>query len=399
MDKNSVFQILSYSFGAIGVVISALIGFYAHRQKLELEKEKENHRQLEEFAKSKLEDVDKLVEKFHSFHGLKSLAEFFKDKKPEEINNIFEKLFDAVEHIKSDAQRQESLARLIAGALLDEPTLRIHANIEDNHLLVGRFRENRDSKIFLRKHFSKFSDVQRVIATHNSIFIESGSTLSYVLLAIIDNYETLRPDRKERPLQICTNNIIVYILLLFVKHINPLLLKGDPTNVYGATFGKEHANDECDESAVIAFLKQNKVTALFTTASFLDIKYGPHVGSATNHKIKRILFQYAHDHNCENFFVIAAEKVNNDVETKKQLKPECKLIFDPDGTFVHAAKLPNEPVMQKWERFMSRQTNFLVFGSDKLKLPYYRQFFGETHQDGKLVLVKGGSRQAGSRPG
>jgi len=170
----------------------------------------------------------------------------------------------------------------------------------------------------------------------------------------------MRRDCEKRPLRVCTNNIIVYVLLLFAKHVEPVLLPGDPSNSYGATFGRLHRNDACDSKAVMEFLKQNNVKALFTTASFLDLQYGPHVGTEPNHQIKRTLNEYAAKNGCAHFFVIAAEKITNDV-TDKKLATTCKLIFDDTGN--HENPQAKEKARNGWHDFMSNEKNFIITGS------------------------------------
>ena len=67
--------------------------------------------------------------------------------------------------------------------------------------------------------------------------------------SLVDALRELRPDCESRPLKVCTNNIIVYMLLIFEPHFRPVLLPGDPSNPY-ATFGKPDSNDTCDPVAV-----------------------------------------------------------------------------------------------------------------------------------------------------
>ena len=98
----------------------------------------------------------------------------------------------------------------------------------------------------------------------------------------------------------------------------------------GCRLGRGIDNQQIEEG-VIKFLSDNQVTALFTTASFLDIQYGPHISSPKNHVMKRILNDYADKHKCSNVMVIAAEKINSDV-TEQKIGGKCILIFDSTQT-------------------------------------------------------------------
>jgi len=203
--------------------------------------------------------------------------------------------------------------------------------------------------------------IQHVLASEDSIFVESGSTLAYCMLSVIDNREKYRPGG--RPLKVCTNNVAVYMMLLFGKGFDPVLLPGKPDNPYAATFG-DITEEGGHGNLIPTFLRDNGVKVLFTTASYLDIDYGPHVSSVQNHTMKRILNEYASSSpDRTNVFVIVAEKVNRDV-AEKSIDPKCKLIFDPHRTENVAGKQQVlSDVAREWRAHLRKPTNYIIAGS------------------------------------
>jgi len=329
--------------------------------------------------------------------GIKDFLKLFEGRQPEKFAAILDQGFSALNQLSAIEARNGSVLRAIASTKLDEPTFRIHERIESNDKLFSRFQQFKSSKTFLRRRILGNPIIHEVIMEHECIFIESGSTLSYVALGIIDAVHELRPDRRNRPLKVCTNSILVYILLLFEPHIRAVLLPGDPTNPYGATFGKPGSNESCDPTAVRKFLEENKVTAMFTTASVLDIKYGPHVGSSPNQQIKDIFVEYGREHtSCLNFFVIAAEKINNLV-AETGLGNACNLVFAPPHETI-STEIQNS-AEAGWRDFMSRPTNYIITGSqsreivhkvyEQLSLPGHHAHIQQC-EDGDILCVRGG---------
>jgi hypothetical protein len=342
------------------------------------------------------------LEKFVETPGLAELIEMFKGSNATRILAKLKTAETSMDKVQELANKLLAKKNSIDAAIRDEPTARIHDRIEDNHLLFVRFRENRQSKVFLKNHFLDIPTIREVIKNNDSIFIESGSTLSYVALSIIDQLKELRPRDRDRSLKICTNNIIIYVMLLFEKYIDPVLLPGDPSNEYGATFGAPHECNECNEHTVRQFLTDNKVTAMFTTASFMDFQYGPHVGSAPNQRIKGVLFDFAQSNKIDNYLVIAADKINNDVMEQKT-KPTCRLILGQNGKPITYDDLDYlDRAKQNWAKFMKSPYNHILTGSPNTQAVhqvhhqmqiYHRGCISAPvafPQDGELLLIKGG---------
>jgi len=373
----------------ITAIVSGVIGFAASAALQRREKRGQLDLKLLELEFEK-------IHKFLETEGLVELVGFFKDHTPTEVLDRLSKLATLDEHFreqeerldrikshlgrlsKSDKDFQEdfqeqkerldSMSRLLTSSLFNPVTGRIHNHIESNTLFISRLRENEESKEYLRRHITDLEIVQDILWSEDSIFVESGSTLACCMLPMIDRIQELRPDCERKPLRVCTNNISIYMILLFEKHFEPILLPGKPDNQYGATFADITGSGRDDGKAVRDFLRENEVTALFTTASFLDVEYGPHVSSERNHAMKRILNSYANDNKCTNILVIAAEKVNDDV-AKGVIKPDCKLIFDRECT-------PNvahnegalERTRKEWGKHLRLANNYIAAGSYKKDL-------------------------------
>jgi hypothetical protein len=117
---------------------------------------------------------------------------------------------------------------------------------------------------------------------------------------------------------------------------------------------------------VVTFLKENKVKVLFTTASYMDVDYGPHVSSSQNHALKRILNEYASVPGISrrNICVIAAENINRAVKDS-QIAKNCKLIFDPEGRediLLYSQALAQDK--QAWEEHLQNPNNYIIAGSN-----------------------------------
>ncbi|MBT3879204.1 MAG: hypothetical protein HON76_15715 [Candidatus Scalindua sp.] len=249
-----------------------------------------------------------------STEGFKQMLVFFVRTDPDEIVEEMRSLGKLSKYLDEQRRSADIISNIFKTTFINEPIARIHAHIEANEKLRSRFNINRESKISIKEHFTHLQVVQEVLNKDDSIFIESGSTLALIIFPLINSIKEIRSDYKNRPLKICTNNIIIYIFLLFQEYIQPVLLPRMSTNSYGATFGDPHKANYCDTGAVKEFLETNNVTTLFTAASVLDITYGPHVSSNANHDIKRIFNEYSVKEKHKNILIICGENVNNQVE-------------------------------------------------------------------------------------
>jgi hypothetical protein len=254
-----------------------------------------------------------------------------------------------------------TMRTMLSERLFNPVTGRIHAGIESNMTFTSRLKEKSESKRYLGNHLLDIEIVQRVLRKEESIFIESGSTLAYCMLSIIDNISRFR----NAPLRVCTNNVAIYMMLLFEANFIPVLLPGKPDNPYAATFG-DIDKDGKHGDGVVTFLKENKVKVLFTTASYMDVDYGPHVSSSQNHALKRILNEYASVPGISrrNICVIAAENINRAVKDS-QIAKNCKLIFDPEGRediLLYSQALAQDK--QAWEAHLQNPNNYIIAGSN-----------------------------------
>jgi hypothetical protein len=131
-----------------------------------------------------VKDIEKIVS-FISNKGMNELMEFFSKKKPEEILTSFDNLAISNQAIKNQTEAIKKIDRLISSTLFNEVTGRIHSHIESNTFFIKRLDENKESKLYLKDHYAHASLIQKVLDTEKSIFIESGTTLSYLILPII----------------------------------------------------------------------------------------------------------------------------------------------------------------------------------------------------------------------
>ena len=271
-----------------------------------------------------------ILAKFIGNPNFSKAVDFFSNQNAQNFSDSIAHVSDLNLQLKEQGDKLGRVIQLAMKHLFNEVSGRIHEHLENNELFTKRLNEYKESKLYLMNNYLKIEAIQKVIRNENAIFIESGSTMSYIILPLIDNLIEYRPKNKGK-LKICTNNVLIFMLLLFEENINPVLLKGVPKNKYGATFGVEGEKDICKKKNVIAFLKKHEVKVLFTAASVMDLKYGPHVSSVANQQLKSAVFEYFKDTpDCENFTFIVAEKINNDIE-EIRLSNECRLVFNTKG--------------------------------------------------------------------
>src|SRR5258708_2296151 len=89
-----------------------------------------------------------------------------------------------------------------------------------------------------------------------NIFFESGSTYAYLAQDYVDALRNL-PQTDSLPQTVFTNNILVYMLLIFQDKCIVRLYPGTPANKYGATFGNFAREDNVDKFEMEHFLNGN----------------------------------------------------------------------------------------------------------------------------------------------
>jgi len=327
------------------------------RQKISYKDEQSTSIGVELFRRN----LDKISELATS-DGMQRLLQFFSDSStPKEMLDYLQGVSSMDKDLQELKEELSTLRGMLWERLFNPVTARIHEGIESNRTFSLRLGEKSDSKMYLRDHWLDVEIVQHVFAQEDSIFVESGSTLAYCMLSVIDRFAGDFAHRK--PLRVCTNNVAIYMMLLFQEGFRPVLLDGRPNNPYAATFG-DIGEDGRHGDKITEFLEENKVNVLFTTASYLDLDCGPHVSSVQNHAMKRILNDYADaSDKRKNIFVIVAEKINRDVMANA-INPECKLIFDPHrrGNIAAAADVLDE-IKAEWSTHVEKDGNYLISGS------------------------------------
>ena len=320
--------------------------------------------------KQKINELNKIIVIIEEFNLnlplVKSIFSYFDgaEKIDQKLKNIHKLEREYKKYVEFDGTTQnnrEIFTKFLTTTRKDEPLGQLFLRISDNETLFRRFRKFRKTKNFLRNSFANHYKMSEILKKNKSIFIESGSTLSYISLAILEYTKN-----NQEITRVCTNNIIVYMLLLFEESIEPKLLPGFPNNAYGATFGDRKNGDLCDANEVRRFLYDNHVTALFTTASFISARYGPHVSSSPNHNIKRTLSDYSIQNDIENILIISAEKVQEANEVS-DFNRDCKLIFDPEGKNIEEAfrnDLRRKKIKDSWEKFIKNKNSKIFLGSE-----------------------------------
>lgn len=329
--------------------------------------------------------------------GLQRIIRFFESRDPAELLTSLETLIQLNDFLSEQKEYLERLQRLISANYFNEVTWEIHNHLEANALFLQRLNEEKESKSFLRKQFYLVPLVRSILRNENSIFVESGSTLAYLILDLVRHLKDARPPSK-KPLTICTNNIAIYMFLLFEEHIAPVLLPGKPTNQYGATFGDSNQSETCNPDAVRSFLAKHEVTTFLTTASYLDLDFGPHVSSAANYEMKQILNKYALENNCKNIFIITGEKIDSNV-SKKNIGSDCKLIHDNSaGSTSNFSEESLEKVRAAFLQHLHNKNNFIISGSSdreicqdvlaeiKLRYPFLAEW-GVPYESGYVAFL------------
>ncbi len=156
-----------------------------------------------------------------------------------------------------------------------------------------------------------------------------------------------------------------------------------------------------DSDEVMGFLKEHEVQAIFSTASVLDVKYGPHVSSTANWSIKRVLNDYCDREQVPNFFVVISENINCHVEEKKTDK-DCKLIFS-DSSAKSVLDDPKElkAVHSNFRKYLRNQQSYILTGSNnepncKQVINLFKRTYGSeldiyehSDQEGLISVIQG----------
>ena len=368
MNWNVILPLAGVAVAILGYIISYLIA-----------KRKAEEVIIGKFATTEFLEKIKNIDQFIKSTETKEIVQIIKKLRPEELA-AFNRTYRTIEdRLKTFSDSLGSMRRLIEAQVFNEVNGRIHGYIENNTKFIERLGEAKDSKIYLAKYILKTPILEHVIDEGKPIFIESGSTYAYLILQLIDYVNNLRQNEnayqlKKKPLVVCTNNVSIYIILLFEEWFSPFLLPGKPTNQYAATFGDPIKTDIFSEIEAQKFLDHHKVTTLLSTASFLDIKYGPHVSSLPNWQMKRFLNKYSTEKKCRHIFVITSDKLNNNVYNHA-VKENCKLIFhEPDReeeelvSYKNLSKEDLEKVHLNFKNFLTSENNYIITASADKKL-------------------------------
>lgn len=262
---------------------------------------------------------------------------------------------------------------LISNEKITDPILaRLNGIVQRNIKFNDRLIVNKESKLLLKNTFLSIPGIHAIIRNSKSVFFESGTTLAYVFLSILENdrIRNIRYDfgneneEMNNKLNICTNNAIIHLITLFEDSINPNLLPGKPTNPYCATFGDINDPNNCDSLKVTEFFRSNEIEAFFTTASELDLNYGPHVSSIPNCKIKKLCADYIKENQkCSNIFLIASENINSNIEKKLQSK-DCMLVFgNCEKTVDKMSKKELNDAKNGFESYLHNKNIKIIIGS------------------------------------
>lgn len=318
---------------------------------------------------NQIESIQKFIESDGAQKGIQLLTSL----KIDDFKRFLDVNQDIEEHLRTYSDKLETISRLINKQIFNEVNGRIHHYIEDNSKFIERLDEEKGSKIYLADNFIKVPIVTRILNNRETIFIESGSTFSYLILPIIDYIKRQQNSNGNygKPIVICTNNVIIYIILLFEKNIATYLLPGKPTNQYAATFGDSTNTEAFSAQETRKFFDRHHITSIFSTASFLDIEYGPHVSSYPNWEMKRFLNQYTMEKGLKNIFVITSEKINNSVSDNK-LRQDCKLIFSDISNDPTACPPPSlkdlEAAKKEFIKHLNNDKNYIITASREKKI-------------------------------
>lgn len=398
------------------VIIGSLVNYFIHKERNKHQKKLQEtiDTHLTERDRGNIvlsKDLDKIVN-FIQSDSMNQLLQFITNysSNPQLLSNLetLLEMHEKINKLDDDFQQLkeplDSMQRMLNEKLFNPVTALIHQGIEKNTTFITRLKEKEESKKYLENHWLNISLIQYILTMEDSIFIESGSTLAYCMLSIIRKIRDYRTSPKT--LRVCTNNVAIYMMLLFEERFIPVLLPGKPNNPYAATFA-DIKMDGSHSGEIIKFLKENEVKILFTTASYLDIDYGPHVSSTQNHSMKRILNEYANSLGDEgvNIFVIAGEKINQDVKNQ-QIDRKCKLIFDEKGTedVLHHPDVL-EKSKQEWATHIRRPNNYIISGSydvdkcvsalDDLQSKYDIDSYKLTSEGGLVFTLPNWSKPSG----
>ena len=160
-----------------------------------------------------------------------------------ESQNAYGKALAAVVDADKSTEDLTKSVRILSQQTFDPVTYRLIENHRRNTSLADRMkldgvREKKALAIALIRSNGKPAFLDLIVVETpgepQPIFLESGSTLAYLGLALSEaNYVS----KFDHPLLLTTNNVLVAQTLVFVKKISPRLLGGTPIGRYGATFG------------------------------------------------------------------------------------------------------------------------------------------------------------------
>jgi len=362
MENQIVFSIfLTLAGMLIGYIISYLTAKNTIKEK-----------QLSQLSTSDFLNQINFIVKFLKDEETKDVIKIFKNIQVKDLSKFISVNRSIEDSLKKFSIELGTISRLIEHQVFNEVNGKIHRYIEDNTKFIQRLDEAKNSKKYLARNILNVPMMESALQNRDIIFIESGSTFAYLILPLIEYVKKLENNGnglssfKDNPLTICTNNVIIYIILLFEEYFSPFLLPGKPTNQYAATFGDPKYTDRFNKEKTKQFFEEHKITTILSTASFLDISYGPHVSSHPNWQMKRFLNEYSMEKNCKNIFVITSEKINDHVD-EESVDQSCKLIFSEEkGEPVSCKMLSDkdkEKVKNQFKTFLNSKYNYIITAS------------------------------------
>jgi hypothetical protein len=191
------------------------------------------------------------------------------------------------------------------------------------------------------------------IANRN-LFIESGSTYAYMSLAI-NGYLNDRGQNGWHRRTVCTNNILVFMVMVFQPSCRARLYPGTPAGKYGASYGTGYniVDDRpefngIDRSEMEHFLEGQAqqtiaegaeglksddrrfgIEVALLAASKLHLKFGPHTGSNENICFKKALLQYCKDRRIPVLLFIDSSKIEF---VGTEVAENCRMLYSKDDT-------------------------------------------------------------------
>ena len=206
-----------------------------------------------------------------------------------------------------------TISKNINHALFNEVTFQIFSSLLQNDKLNERmWSPSKEKKIELAKtvHSASVTKNGKSIPLFEHliigrrIFIESGSTYAYLALSLAAFLKHRKPEEKSN---VITNNVLVYITLLFNKFVNAEIYPGTPLDKYGATYGNSDLPEEKELRMILG-----DVDLLLMAISGLSINFGLHVGSEVNARFKSALLKIAIDQNIPTLLLMDDSKIEDD---------------------------------------------------------------------------------------